>query len=135
MIYKDFYSELGKLLYAVADVDGVVTQEEKKALQEIVKRDLVPDEMRVDAFGSDAAYYTEMEFDFLDAEIADSEAAFNSFFDFVEEHHTAFNETMKKTILYVVQEIASAYHGTNRKEKELIDKLAEKLKKIEFGKS
>ncbi len=132
MTYKDFYAELGKLLYAVADIDGMITQEEKKALQDIVKKELVPAEKHIDGFGSDTAYYTEIEFDFLDDEIADTEAAFNSFIDYVEEHHTAFDEKMKKTVLHVVREIAKAYRGTNKKENELIKKLEKKLLKIEF---
>ena len=39
MIYREFYSELGKLLYAVADIDGVITEKEKKKLKEIVKKE------------------------------------------------------------------------------------------------
>jgi len=135
MEYKDFYAELGKLLYAVADIDGVITQKEKKALQDIVKKELVPVEMHTDEVGTDAAYYTEIEFDFLDEEIGDTEAAFNSFIDFVEEHHTAFDERMKKVSLHVAKELANAYHGTNKKEKKLINELRKKLNRIEVKKS
>lgn len=132
MEYKEFYSELGKLLYAVADIDHVITQKEKTALQNIVKKELVPAEAHTDAFGTDVAYYTEMEFDIMDEEIADSESAFNSFIDFVEDHHTAIDERMKKTGLHIANEIARAYRGTNKKEKALIDKLIAKFKKIKL---
>ena len=81
MDYKEFYSELGKLLYAVADIDHVITQKEKKALTDIVKKELAPTEVHKDAFGTGTAYYTAMEFDILDDEIADSETAFNSFIE------------------------------------------------------
>ena len=101
MLYKDFYSELGKLLYAVADIDGVITQSEKKVLHEIVRKELVPAEKHKDEFGTDAAYYAEIEFEYLDEEIGDADAAFNSFIDFVEEHHTAFDAKMKKVCLHV----------------------------------
>lgn len=134
MKYKDFYSELGKLLYAVADIDHVITQKEKKTLYDIVKNELVPSERHTDQFNTDVAFYTEMEFDFLDESIGDTEAAFNSFIDFVEDHHTAFDERMKKVSLHVAKELAQAYHGTNKKEKVLIDKLKEKLNKIEIKK-
>jgi len=130
MLYKDFYSELGKLLYAVADIDGVITQAEKRALHDIVKRELVPAEKHKDEFGTDAAYYAEIEFEYLDEEIGDAEAAFNSFIDFVEEHHTAFDEKMKKICLHVAKEISNAYHKTNKKEKAIIKKLKEKIEKI-----
>lgn len=135
MDYKNFYAELGKLLYAVADIDGVITQQEKNVLLDIVKNELVPAEKHVDAFKTDVAFYTEIEFDFLDKEIGDAESAFSSFIDFVEDHHTAFDENMKKISLHVTKELADAYHGTNKKEKVLIKKLTEKLKKIEIRKS
>lgn len=130
MRYKDFYAELGKVLYAVADIDKVITPEEKKKLQDIVKNELAPKEVHTDAFGTDVAYYTEMEFDFLDDQIADSAAAFDSFIDFVQEHHTAFNPQMKKTVLKVVKEIAAAYHGINKKENQVVEKLIKELKRI-----
>ena len=134
MKYKDFYAELGKLLYAVADIDHVITQKEKKALYDIVKNELVPSERHTDQFNTDVAFYTEMEFEFLDETIGETEAAFNSFIDFVEDHHTAFDEQMKKVSIHVAKELALAYHGTNRKEKALIAKLKEKLNKIEVKK-
>jgi|ERR1019366_4563009 hypothetical protein len=134
MLYREFYSEIGKLLYAVADIDGVITQQEKKKLQDIVKNELVPIEHHTDAVGTDAAYYTEIEFDFLDEQIADAETAFESFIDFIEEHHTAFDEKMKKVCLHIAKELAAAYRGTNKKETLLLKKLKQKLETIEIGK-
>jgi hypothetical protein len=131
MRYKEFYSELGKLLYAVADIDGVITQKEKVKLHEIVRKELVPSEPHTDEFGTDVAYYSEIEFDILDAETGDTEAAFNSFTNFVEEHHTAFDDKMIAVCLRVARELAAAYRGTNKKEKVLVDKLRRKLEHIE----
>lgn len=130
MMYKEFYSEFGKLLYSVVDIDGVINKKEKQALKDIVKNELVPTERHTDAFGTNAAFYSEMEFDFLDEEICDAEAAFESFIDFVEDHHTAFDEGMKKVCLHLVKRLSAAYMGTNKKEKVLIEKLRRKLKKI-----
>lgn len=135
MLYKEFYSELGKLLYAVADVDKVITQQEKTELQKIVRNELVPVEKHIDEFGTDAAYYSEMEFDITDDQILDSESAFNSFIDFVTEHHTAFDERMKKVSIHVVEEIATSYRGKNKKEKAIIKKLKNQLAKIEIIKN
>ena len=131
MLYKDFYSELGKLLYAVADIDGAITQSEKKVLHEIVRKELVPSEKHKDEFGTDAAYYAEIEFEYLEEEIGDADAAFNSFIDFVEEHHTAFNEKMRKVCIHVAKEIANAYHKTNKKEKLIIKRLKEQIELID----
>jgi hypothetical protein len=84
--YKRFYSELGKLLYAVADVDKVITPEEKKELQEMVRNELVPAEKHTDEFGTSAAHYAEIEFDFLEEQIIDSQTALQSFLDYVDDH-------------------------------------------------
>ncbi len=132
MLYKQFYSELGKLLYAVANIDGVITQKEKTALQDIVKKELVPAEKHTDIFGTDSGYYTEIEFDFLDEQIVDPEAAFESFIGFIEDHYHAFDENMKKLCVYVAEKLAAAYHGANHKEKSLIEKLKYKLVQMEL---
>src|SRR5690606_13704785 len=79
MLYRQFYSELGKLLYAVADVDGMISQKEKKALQELVRKELVPVEKHTDKFGTDVAFYAEIEFDFLEDSMVEPEEAFESF--------------------------------------------------------
>ena len=135
MIYKELYAEIGKLLYAVADVDGVITPQEKKRLQEIVKKELVPAEKHIDQYQTDVAFYKEFEFDMEDEQIAEAETAFNSFIDFVNDHHTAFTKEMKDTCLHITEELAAAaYHGTNKKEKALIQKLKDKLKRIEVKK-
>lgn len=130
MIYKEFYSELGKLLYAISDIDHFIPKEEAQKLLEIVKKELVPNEVHTDRFGTDAAYYTEIEYEFLDETIGDAQMAFDSFISFVEDHHSAFDEKLKNTCLEVSKKLAGAYRGTNKKEKQLIEKLKETLNKI-----
>lgn len=131
MIYQELFSEIGKLLFAVADVDGMINKEEKEAIYEMVKKQLVPVESMKDEYGTDIAYYAEFEFEYLDQEnIMDSETAFNSFIDFVEDHKTAFKPEMKNACLHVAEEIAKAYHGSNQREAELIEKLRAKLSKL-----
>lgn len=127
MLYRQFYSELAKLLYAIAYSDGKIAKEEKEELRSIVKNELVPAEKHIDKFGTDAASYIEIEFDFLEDTIADPEAAFNSFIDFIERHHTAVTEHMKETALETAKKVAAIYHKTNKKETALIYKLEEKL--------
>jgi hypothetical protein len=59
-----------------------------------------------------------------------AEDAFNDFIDFVEEHHKAFNTNIKNICIKVTEELAAAYHGTNKKEHALIEKLKIKLSHI-----
>lgn len=127
MIYKQFYSEIGKLLYAVADVDGVISPAEKKALKDLIRTELVPVENSKDEFGTDSAYYAEFEFDILEEANASPKAAFDSFINFLDNHHSAFDKKLKDATLLVVTKLADAYHKTSKKEEVLINQLKMKL--------
>jgi hypothetical protein len=131
MIYKQFYSELGKLLYAVADVDGKISQEEKRTLHELVNEELSPVANKKDAFGTNLAFYTEFEFDVMEENGMDPESAFQSFIDFVEDHKKVIDHRMISAIRKVTFKLANAYHSTNEKERELLSVLNKKLDAIE----
>ncbi len=128
MDYKEFYSELGKLLYAIIDSDGIVSKKEKERLKTIVKKQLVPLEHHVDAYGTNIAFYAEMEFEILEEEVPDVEHTFNSFMNFIDANQTEFDDTMKKVSLIVAKELSNVYLGTNKMERHLIDQVTKKLK-------
>jgi len=125
--YKRYYAELGKLLYAAADLDKVITPEEKKELQEIVKRELVPMAKNTDEFGTSAAHYTEFEFDFLDDRIIDSKTALQSFLDYVDEHRRLLDENMRKSCIRLTQRLLDSYGDRNKKEQALLVQIKTKL--------
>ena len=127
MLYKQFYSELGKLLYAVADVDGMISAKEKKVLHELVRNELVKTEKNTDEFGTDAAWYTEFEFDIMDELNIDPEIAFESFLNFIEDHSSAINVNMLLASKKVASELAEVYFHTSKKEKYLLQKLNKKI--------
>lgn len=127
MDYKQFYAELGKLLYAVADVDGMISEKEKKSLQEIVRKELVPIEDSLDHFGTDSAFYTNFEFDILDDAIEDPAIAFESFIQFIENYQSDIDIKMIHATRKVAIQLANAYKNTNKKEKELLSTLNKKL--------
>ena len=83
MLYKNFYSELGKLLYAVAKADGKITEKEARTIHKTVAEELVPAETATDEFGTDAAHFTEIEFEILQETFASPEEAFNSFINYI----------------------------------------------------
>ena len=130
MIYKKFYAEVGKLLYAIAIADGVVDEKEYRLLRNIVRNKLVPMEQSTDAFGTDAAYFAEMEFDVLYDQAAEAEPAFNSFIDFVEAHHKSFDKHLKDVCLQISREIAHAYYGINKKESSMLKTLKKEMQKV-----
>jgi len=127
MKYKDFYTELGKLLYAIAKADGKVGHKEFESMKLIVKRELVPLESHNDEFGTDLAYYTEMEFDYLEENFGDAQSAFDSFIDFVDLHHSAISPDLSTLVKNISTRIANSEFGINKKEKAYLDKLNEKL--------
>jgi hypothetical protein len=130
MIFQNFYQELGKLLFAVAKADGTISKKELKALHESVLSDILPLEDSTDEFGTDAAFYVEMQFETLEVNNANPDECFQSFVDYVKEHHSAFNEELKQLVIKVSEKIANSYYGTNSKEQKLLNELKEKLKSI-----
>ncbi len=131
MFYRQYYSELGKMLYAIANVDGVISEKEKDTLKQLVRKELAPSEKHTDKFGTDAAYYTEIEFDILEDTLQDSDAAFDSFIDFLESHHTAIDQHMRDATLKITKQLATIHHKPNKKVVELIKKLEKVLKLLE----
>jgi hypothetical protein len=127
MLYKQYYSELGKMLYALASVDGTITAAEKKALHDIVRNELAPAEKNRDEFGTDAAWYAEIEFDILDETVTDPSAAFASFLGFLEDHQTAVTVPMMESARRIAARLAASFRGTNRKEQALLAELDRKL--------
>ncbi len=128
MNYTDFYSELGKLMYAIAKADGRVGNEEYNTLKEIVREELLPFEGSTDEFGTDNAFYTEMEFDYLEDNFGDPVSAFNSFIDYVDTHKSTFNLKIVDLIKRITSRIASSEFGIDANEQKYLDKLNQKLK-------
>lgn len=127
MLYRQFYSELAKLLYAVANIDGKVSNKEREALRNIVRTELVPAEKHVDGFGTDAAYYAEIEFDILEETMAEPEDAFESFVNYINQHHSAVDSRMRALSMKTAQKIADSYHKNSHKEKALMERLKKAL--------
>ncbi len=130
MIYKNFYAEVGKLLYALAKADNRITDEEKRAIHRMVVNDLVPLEDSTDEFGTDSAFYVEMEFDFLMENDFDPRAAFDSFILYIDEHHSAFDEKLRQAVLNVSEKLANAFHKSNKKEQRMLEKVRKKMEEL-----
>ena len=131
MIYKNFYVELGNLLYAIAKSDGLISQREGNTIHQSVVKDLVPNEPHTDEFGMDAAYYVEMQFETLQEQDADPQDAFVSFIDYVEEHHTAFDQRLKEATMAIAEAVAGTFRSEKSKEYQLLAKLRHKINALE----
>lgn len=130
MIYKTFYSEVGKLLYALAKANGSVSEEEVAEIHRTVVNDLVPLENSTDEYGTDSAYYVEMEFDYLNENDADPDDAFMSFIDYVEDHFTGFDPKLRQAILDVTEKLSAVFKHTEIQDKGLLTKIRQKLSRV-----
>jgi uncharacterized tellurite resistance protein B-like protein len=122
-----FYKELGRLLYAIAAVDGKVTDKEVATLRRIVSEELVPQEASTDHFGTDQAYITEFEFEVLADRKASSEGAFDSFIAYMARHRKDLDPDRKHLIYRAADAVAEAFHGVNKAEMPLLIELHKHL--------
>jgi hypothetical protein len=130
MNYKQFYKELGHLLYAIAKADGDVRTQERKAMRKFVLEELVLFESRYDSSGMNEAFYTQFEFDDSLDKHSSSAEAYTAFIQFIKMNAHYITELLKKNILASAQKVATSYKRTNKKEKELIDSLMKELEAL-----
>lgn len=131
MDYRMFYSALGKLLYAVADADGIVSPQEKKNMFELVQKRLMHKETHTDEFGTNDAWYATFEFEVADEQIMSAADAFLSFTEYIEENKNKINEDTRQLCLILADKLADSYRHSNKKEIVLIHKLREVLFTLE----
>ena len=127
MITRSYYKELGKLLYAVAKADGKINPHEVQELKRIIKSELVPAEKETDKFGTDAAFYTEFEFEAYEDMDIDADLAYDSFISFVKEHNNYVTLEMREQAFYLATIISDAFKGKNTAEKNIIKRLRKDL--------
>lgn len=130
MDIKIFYAELGKLLYAIADIDGVITPQERNELHELIGSRLTQREIHTDEYGTNDAWYAEFEFDVAEEQGLDPEDAFNSFAEFIEENGKHFDERMREICMLLADRLAGSYHHINKREKHLLQRLKEVLSTV-----
>lgn len=131
MNMKQFYKELGRLLYAIAFADNKVSKEEISKLEEIVSKEFAPFEHTSDSSGMNQAYYTSFEFEECYKNKMRVEQAFTSFLEFVDAHIMEIDPSIIAKTIKATKKVAGAYNGTNKKEREMIKHIEEELTKLE----
>ncbi|MFO0479049.1 MAG: hypothetical protein ACK50L_09785 [Bacteroidota bacterium] len=125
--YKQFYKELGHLLYAVAYSDGKVRKKEVDALREFVLKELAPFEPSTDSSGMNQAFYTQFEFEDIANKNEEATIVFSSFKDYLQKNASNINEQLKSSMIQAVEKVAQAYKKTNKLEQVMINKLKEEI--------
>lgn len=125
--YKQFYKELGHLLYAIAYSDGKVRKKEVDALREFVLKELAPFEPSKDSSGMNQAFYTQFEFEDVANKNNSASIVFLSFVEYLKKNAVQMNDHLKTSIVKAVEKVAQAYKKTNKHELEMINKLKEEI--------
>lgn len=133
MDYREFYAELGKLLYAVADADGIISPQERESMYQLIRTRLMHREIHTDEYGTNDAWYAAFEFEVAEEQGMSPEEAFDSFSDFLDRRRLEIDPEMKQVCLVLADRLAESYRHTNRREADLIRQLREKLFSLPAG--
>jgi hypothetical protein len=116
------FSEVGKLLYAIAAADRKISDTEKKTLMNLTYRSISKFKER-DRFGTPVLFYSEIEFEFLEEELIDPEVAISSFTDYIEEHYSAITLKEIELIREIAWEVACSFKNINKEENRMLNKM------------
>ena len=125
--YQKIYERLGYPFYAIAAADNVVTKNEVSRLKEMVQNVWVPIEETTDEFGTDAAQYISISFDYLMNEGVEADQAFDGFKDYYVTHPAAFSKNIRRNMKTTASAIAEAFRGRNKQESAFLEKLNDLL--------
>ena len=121
--YQTLYEQTGYLFYSIASIDNKISMQEIEKIKEIVKQQWLALENSTDIYGSDAAHYIFITFDYLLAETGDSSTAWESFASFYNANKSLFTADIKQLILKSANDIAQATAGVNKAESISLKKL------------
>lgn len=125
---KQYYKELGKMVYAIAMADGVISPEEKETLHHFVLKKLVNHENNTDSSGMNKAFYVDFEFDEKVERHADESSAVKAFSKFVHDNFEPGDEDLMRHSLEVLERVAAAY--TRRKEQEIVTRVKSEIHEV-----
>lgn len=118
---KQYYKELGKLVYAIAVADGFVQEEEKYNLHQFVLKQLAHHEKTHDSSGMNQAFYVDFEFDSYVNNHPELNGTAKAFVKFVKENADPGDEALIERSIQLMENVAHAY--SKSKEKIIIDQV------------
>ncbi len=127
MDIRQFYIAMGKLLYAVADADSVITRQERDELYNLITSRLTHREFHTDQFGTNDAWYTVFEFEAAEEAGLTANEAFNEFAEYIQEHWAMMDDDLRNICMLLADRLAESYHHTNAREKDMIRRLRDLL--------
>lgn len=113
---RRFYQELGHLFYAIAAADKKIARAEVEQLDQEVQYAWKHFEGSRDRFGTDRAYLIEFQFETLDDQGFDAEAAFSSFEAYFREFGDRIDHHTRNHIFQSARHIAERIRKINQEE-------------------
>jgi hypothetical protein len=110
---KNYYKELGRLVYAVAIADGAVQMEEREKLHEFVLKVLANNEHSTDSSGMNQAFYVDFEFEESEKNQRNLNGAINVFSRFIEQNHELQDKALIERSIGLLEAVALAYSKKN----------------------
>jgi uncharacterized tellurite resistance protein B-like protein len=131
MDFKDYYTALGKLVYAIALADGEVQSEESGKIFDFVisqlsKAEYAPENGKtaLDVFD------IEKEFHRLREEKVPAQVACQQFINFVEVHKTDLTKNNIASCISLMEQVAESHQGINKAERTMISKIKNHLESL-----
>lgn len=125
---KQYYKELGKLVYALAISDGSIQQEEQIQLHNFVANELASHEIEVDSSGMNKAFYVDFEFEKSVEAHLDRTQAIISYRKFVERNYEKGDDVLIKRALTLLEKVNQAY--SKQKEKNILEIVREQIDEL-----
>ena len=125
---KQYYKELGKLVYAVAVADGSIQVEEREKLHQFVLKEMANNEHSVDSSGMNQVFYVDFEFDAAEERQLSPEEVVKSYSRFVHNNSEAEDGSLIRNSLRLLEAVAAAY--SKRNERSIIENVREEMKEI-----
>ncbi len=125
---KQYYKELGKIVYAVAAVDGTINPEEVKALHEFVQKDLSNHELNIDSSGMNEAFYVDFEFENSAKKNIDINTGIKSYVKFIHANYETGDELLLQRSVKLLETVTNVY--TRQQEKEVVLQIKEEINEI-----
>ena len=127
---KQFYKELGKLVYALAIADGVIQDEEKTELTSFVVKELAHHETEYDTSGMNKAFYVDFEFEKSLEEHLDYNKAIASYKSFVGRNFEEGDEVLLNRAIILLTKVKEAY--TKQKENNILAIVQQQLNDLKY---
>lgn len=124
---KQFYKELGRLLYAVAIVDGKIQNKEVKALHDFVSRELALNESTSDSSGMNQAFYVDFEFEDYANQKISIQSAHDSFMKFLDTNLIDIAPALIRKSVNAIEKVATSFRKVNKQERQIIDKIKKEI--------